>query len=142
LSTRHEPGAEIRVFSGSSGSATAPTKNYAPVTMIEARLAPDVRIQQELPAGYNAFVVVLEGDGEIGASMARVSAGQLAWLTPSEIESAVRITAGKKGLRVFVFAGQPLREPIAARGPFVMNTNEELEASFAEFRRTGERFGL
>jgi quercetin 2,3-dioxygenase len=35
-----------------------------------------------------------------------------------------------------------VREPIAARGPFVMNTAEELNAGFAEFRAQGEKFGL
>ena len=40
LPVRREPGVEVRVFSGTSGSATAPTRNYAPVTMVEVRLEP------------------------------------------------------------------------------------------------------
>jgi redox-sensitive bicupin YhaK (pirin superfamily) len=44
----------------------APTKNYTPVTMLEVRLEAKARIQQELPADNNAFLVVLEGDGLIG----------------------------------------------------------------------------
>jgi quercetin 2,3-dioxygenase len=45
-------------------------------------------------------------------------------------------------MRAMLFGGQPLREPVAARGPFVMNTPEELNAGFAEFRAQGARFGL
>jgi quercetin 2,3-dioxygenase len=142
IPARREPGAEIRVFSGASGTAVAQTTNYAPVTMVEARIESDIRIEQNLPDGYNAFIVVLDGSAKIGASATEVGAGQVAWLTRSEAESAVTIAAGKDGARAFVFAGQPLNEPVAARGPFVMNSKEELDAGFAEFRKTGDRFGL
>src|ERR1700682_2960936 len=66
LPLRREQGAEIRVFSGKSGGAIAPTNNYSPVTMLEVRLEAGARVRQELPADYNAFLVVLEGDGLIG----------------------------------------------------------------------------
>ncbi|RRD22381.1 pirin family protein [Brucellaceae bacterium VT-16-1752] len=142
MPVRRVPGAEIRVFSGASGSAVAPTTNYAPVTMVEARIEPNARIEQELPAGFNGFIVVVEGAARVGTSAADVQAGQVAWLTRNDAESAITIAAGKDGARAIVFAGQPLNEPVAARGPFVMNTKEELDAGFAELRRTGERFGL
>jgi redox-sensitive bicupin YhaK (pirin superfamily) len=45
-------------------------------------------------------------------------------------------------MRALLFAGKPLHELVAARGPFVMNSEAELAASFAEFRAQGERFGL
>ncbi|HEV2641817.1 MAG TPA: pirin-like C-terminal cupin domain-containing protein, partial [Candidatus Elarobacter sp.] len=112
------------------------------VTMVEIRLQPGATVEQDLPAGYNGFVVVIEGSGMIGSSSVSVAAGQVAWLTPSEDASVVSLTGGEKGLRAILFAGRPLREPVAARGPFVMNTDAELSAGFAEFRAQGERFGL
>jgi len=142
MPVRREPGAEIRIFSGSSGSVTSATQNYAPVTMVEVRLEPHARVEQDLPAGFNAFAVVLEGSGTVGASSAVVNAGQVAWLTPSDGPSTVTLAGREQELRALLFAGQPLREPVAARGPFVMNTDAELSASFAEFRARGERFGL
>ena len=60
---RREPGARVRVFSGSSGGVTAPTTNFTPVTMVEFRLEPGAWVRQDLPADYNALVVVLEGVG-------------------------------------------------------------------------------
>jgi redox-sensitive bicupin YhaK (pirin superfamily) len=139
---RHEPGAEIRVFSGASGSVKASTLNYTPVTMVEVRLEPHARVEQDLPDGFNAFVVMLEGGGTIGSSAAAVRAGQVAWLTQSSQASTVTLASGDQGMRMILYAGQPLREPVAAQGPFVMNTEAELYASFAEFRAQGERFGL
>jgi quercetin 2,3-dioxygenase len=137
---RREPGAEIRVYSGASGAVTAPTRNYAAVTMIEVRLQPGATIEQDLPPDYNAFVVVLAGAGEIGSST--VKAGQVAWLEHSDPASKVALLGGDQGVRVLLFAGKPLREPVAARGPFVMNTEDELKASFAAFGSQGDRFGL
>ena len=139
---RREPGAEVRVFSGSSAGVTAPTNNYTPVTMVEIRLQPGACVEQDLPSDYNGFIVILEGGGTIGTSATEARAGDVAWLTLSAEPSAVTLVGGVQGMRAMLFAGQPLHEPVAARGPFVMNTDAELAAGFAEFRAQGERFGL
>lgn len=139
---RREPGVEVRVFSGTSGAVSASTRNYTPVTMLEIRLEAGATLSQDLPPDFNAFAIVLEGGGSLGSSSAAVSAGDVAWLTRSEGPSTVTFTAGGERLRAFLFAGQPLREPVAARGPFVMNTERELDEGYAEFRAQGERFGL
>jgi quercetin 2,3-dioxygenase len=110
--------------------------------MVEIRLQPGAQAEQDLPADYNGFVVFLEGGGAIGSSSTPVAAGQVALLTPSEDANVVSFTGGEHGLRAILFTGRPLREPVAARGPFVMNTDEELNAGFAEFHTQGEKFGL
>src|SRR5271166_6226313 len=61
---RRQPGVEVRVFSGASGGVTGPTKNFVPVTMVEIRLDPGASVRQDLPADYNAVIVVLVGGGE------------------------------------------------------------------------------
>lgn len=139
---RREPGVEVRVFSGSSGSVTSPTLNYSPVTMVDIRLQPGARVEQDLPAGYNGFVVVVDGSGAVGALETETGRGAVAWLTPSAEPSTVTLIGGNQGLHALLYAGRPLREPVAARGPFVMNSEAELAAGFAEFRAQGARFGL
>lgn len=133
---RREPGAEIRVFSGKSGDAIAPTRNYAQVTMLELRLESAARVRQELPADYNAFLVVLEGDGSVGADQSPVRAGEVVWLTRTEDDalSEVEIAAGSAPLHALLYAGRPLREPVVARGPFVMNTEEEIRQAYLDYR--------
>jgi redox-sensitive bicupin YhaK (pirin superfamily) len=61
---------------------------------------------------------------------------QLGWLTRSEEpgSSEINITARGNAGRFLLFAGQPLREPIAFGGPFVMNTQAEIQQAFADFR--------
>lgn len=141
MPARREPGAEIRVFSGSSGGVTAPTKNFTPVTMVEIRLDPHASIRQDLPADFNAVVVVLEGAGAIGADAKTVAAGDVAWLTREEsaASSEVEIRSADKPMRALIYAGRPLREPVVAGGPFVMNTQAEIDQAYADYR--AGRFG-
>jgi redox-sensitive bicupin YhaK (pirin superfamily) len=138
---RREPGVEVRVFSGSSGGVTAPTTNFAPVTMVEFRLEPGAWVRQDMPADYNAVVVVLEGAGALGKEGAPVKAGDVAWLTRGEgaSPSEAAIQAGDKPLRALLYAGRPLREPVVAGGPFVMNTEAQIAEAYADYR--AGRFG-
>ncbi len=138
---RREPGVEVRVFSGASGGVTAPTKNYVPVTMVEVRLDPGASVRQDLPADYNAVIVVLEGEGPIGAEAKFVTAGDVAWLTRGDSGEAseVAVRAQDKPLRALLCAGRPLHEAVVARGPFVMNTEAEIEQAYADYR--AGRFG-
>jgi redox-sensitive bicupin YhaK (pirin superfamily) len=136
LPLRREQGGEVRVFSGRSGDVIAPTKNYSPVTMLEIRLEPGARIRQELPADYNAFLIVLQGDGLIGGDQLPAHAGDVVWLTRTDDDglSEVNIAGGTAPLRGLFFAGRPLREPVVARGPFVMNTEEQLRQASIDYR--------
>ncbi len=141
MPARREPGAEIRVFSGASGGVSAPTRNYVPVTMVEFRLDSGASVRQDLPADYNAVIVVLEGAGRVGAERTAVEAGDVAWLTRGEdaAPSEVEVAAGDKPLRALLYAGRPLHEPVVAGGPFVMNTQAEIEQAYADYR--AGRFG-
>jgi quercetin 2,3-dioxygenase len=143
LPVRRESGATARVYSGASGQVVASTKNYVPVTMAEFRLDPGARTSQELPGDYTAFFVVLEGEGRISADATLVRAGQVVWLTRTgeRRNSEVELTATTdKILRVLLFAGRPLREPVVARGPFVMNTEQQIRQAYADYQ--AGNFGL
>ncbi|WP_070156549.1 pirin family protein [Sphingobium phenoxybenzoativorans] len=139
---RHDPGVEARVYAGTSGAATAPYRTRTPVTVVDFQLQPHASAEQIVPQDWNAFVVVAEGDGRVGADEAAISEGQIGWTGWVESESLLTLVAGDRGMRVLFYAGLPIREPVYARGPFVMNELAEIEAAFAEYRRTGERFGL
>jgi quercetin 2,3-dioxygenase len=136
MPVRHEAGAQVRIYSGESGGATSPTLNHVPVTMLEVRLEPGASFSQRLPASDNAFVYALEGALKIGEGATRVQANQLAWLTRSDEpgSSQLTLTAVTSAVRLLLFSGSPLHEPIALGGPFVMNTQAEVQQAFADFR--------
>ncbi|WZB61989.1 pirin-like C-terminal cupin domain-containing protein [Achromobacter xylosoxidans] len=140
--TRELSRGEARVFSGASGEVRADTRNHASVTMVEVRLQPNANFQQDLPPDYNGFVVILEGAGVIGASATQVRAGQVAWLSHEDEASSVAFATLEEPMRAILFAGRPLREHVVAHGPFVMNSEAEIQAAFADFRRQGAHFGL
>jgi len=136
------PGAEIIVYSGTVGGLTATTRNHSKVLMTEIRLEPYSTFSQELPADYNGFMVILEGKGLVGSNTISVQSGDVAWLQHEAIESEVRVESKDQSLRAVMFAGKPLREPMVAKGPFVMNSEEEVRQAHFDFRAAGQTFGV
>ena len=127
---RGEPGADARVYSGSSGSVRATTHNYVPVTLIDLRLQPGARFDQELPDSCNGFLYVLEGNVSVGEERTRLTAGQVGWLADAPPNassvSSLRIAAGKNGARVVLYAGERQGIPIVLHGPFVAENRADL----------------
>lgn len=128
------PGVEVRVFSGRSAEIQGPALNYVPITMVELRLEPDSTITQDLPGSYNGFVYVIEGGSRFGRDRVEGHRDQTLWLERADgkNETTVVITASSR-LRALLLAGAPLNEPVVARGPFVMNTEEQIEQAYADF---------
>jgi quercetin 2,3-dioxygenase len=131
---REEDGALIRVYSGSSGNVVSNTLNYAPVTFVEMVLDSGSSIIQDLPGSYNGFIYVLEGNGTFGENKVEATKGQAMWLGSSDESkmSGIHVSANEK-LRLVLFAGEPLKEPVVARGPFVMNTEEEIRQAYRDY---------
>lgn len=136
MPVRREPGVEVRVFSGQSGSVSSSTLNHVPIIMLDVRIERGASFRQMLPATDNAFMYVLAGIPKIGEAGRLVPASQLAWLTRSERsgQSEVTLSAENTDARLLFFSGSPLREPIALGGPFVMNTEEEIQEAFVDFQ--------
>lgn len=127
---RQEAGVTVRVYSGQSGAAVAPTHNYVPVTMLDVELEAGASFEQELPASYNAFAYVLRGDAVLGESREAVREGQVAWLDRSDAErgnaSVFRIEGGAAGARVVLYAGEPQGAPLVTHGPFVGESRSDI----------------
>ena len=83
-----------------------------------------------LPDGHNAFVYVYEGEAAVGDPGEALARGRIGVLSAGETVDL----ASKVGARLILVAGKPLREPVAKYGPFVMNTQAELQQAFADFR--------
>jgi redox-sensitive bicupin YhaK (pirin superfamily) len=127
---RREPGVEALIYSGSSGSVRAMAHNYVPVTLIDLRLHPHARFEQQLPDSYNGFIYVLGGDVFVGRSGTRLNAGQVGWLAEPEPSvsnaASVHITAGREGARIVLYAGERQGVPIVQHGPFVGESRADI----------------
>jgi len=81
----------------------------------------------------NRFVLFYEGEGEIHVDQTPIEVNHLLDLDGNE---EIILKNGTSKSRILILEGEPINEPVVAYGPFVMNTEEELQASFAEYRRT------
>jgi len=132
LETR-ENGTTIRVISGTTDEGTrGPVENnWTRPTYMDVTLPAGVTFTQKLESSHNAFVYVIEGElqleGELSSTVAEKSLGILSH------GEQVLTQAGQDGARFLLIAGQPMNEPIARGGPFVMNTKAEVLQAFADF---------
>jgi quercetin 2,3-dioxygenase len=126
-------GVEVRILAGhSQGVAGAVQRDATAPLYLDIHLEPGAHFAQALPATHNAFVVVYRGALTVAGQ--RVERARMAILANSAGSDGVALQAGPQGARAILVAGQPLREPIAQYGPFVMNTREELMQAVDDFR--------
>ncbi len=124
-------GAVIRVVAGEAAGATGPVKGIVTDPLfIDVALPPGVAYSHGVSKGHSAFAYVFEGAAEIGG--ASVNSSALAAFSYDGDE--VNITAGPKGARFLLVAARKIGEPVARYGPFVMNTDKELEQAFDDYR--------
>lgn len=126
-------GVRVKVIAGEVAGAAGPvTDVMARPTFLDVALAPGGAFEHAVPAGHTALAYVIDGGGTFGDHGGQALAdGQLAVLGDGD---ALAAAAGPAGMRFLLFAGRPLREPVAWYGPVVMTTEEELETAFREYR--------
>jgi quercetin 2,3-dioxygenase len=130
-------GALLRLVAGELGGHRGPGSTYTPITMIHATVEPDARLRLSWPTAFNALAYVLAGQGTVGPDARPIRMGQLAAFGPGDaLTLAASRTQESRAPRldVLILGGQPIREPVAWYGPFVMNTPEELQQAFDDFR--------
>ncbi len=122
--------ARVRVLAGEyAGLRGVINDPHTQALYLDVTLAAGGVFTEPIPAGHNAFLYVFEGAAQTaGQALPRHS---LAALGAGE---GVEVTAGAEGARFILVAGRPLGEPIVQYGPFVMNTREEIEQAFADYR--------
>jgi len=98
---------------------------------IDVELPAGASFSQLLPAGHNAFIYTYRGEVSIGGKA--VPARSMAILANTAGADGVQVEAAEAS-RFILIAGQPLNEPIAQYGPFVMNTQEEIFQAVNDFR--------
>ena len=133
-------GVAVTVIAGESQGVTgAVTRQATDPLLLDLHLPAGARFEQPLPAGHNAFVYVYRGS--IGIADRSVPTQRMAILANDAWADGVVIEATTEApARALLVAGQPLREPIAQYGPFVMNTEREIYQALNDFRdgRLGE----
>jgi redox-sensitive bicupin YhaK (pirin superfamily) len=127
-----DSGVTVQVIAGTAhGVAGAVQRDGTEPLYLDIELPEGARFEQPLPAGHNAFVYVFRGEAVIAGK--GVPQTRMAILDNAEGADGVVIKASK-ATRLLLIAGRPLKEPIAQYGPFVMNTQAELQQAVEDFR--------
>jgi len=118
-------------FNGTKGSA----KTFTEINLFDIRLNNGDHLNFNVPATHNTALLVIEGAAEVNGE--NVSAHELMQFGSNGEEIEIRATENSV---LLLMSGEPIREPVAQYGPFVMNTHAELEEAFREFQEG--KFGV
>jgi redox-sensitive bicupin YhaK (pirin superfamily) len=138
LLTSADGGALLRVIAGSVDGHDGPGVTHTPITLVHATVSPGAQVRVPWRADFNALGYVLAGSGTVGAERRPVRMGQLAVFGPGPALTIAgdRMPEGPaQALDILLLGGEPIREPVAVNGPFVMNTRAELVQAYEDFQK-------
>jgi len=122
--------ARVRVIAGEALGARAIIDTLTPIVYQDWSLKPGADVTVPLLPEQQALVYVFEGAVRVGDQGSAVTDGQLAVLAGGD---GVRLRASESA-RLLLLAGVPLKEPVARYGPFVMNTQQEIQQAFRDYQ--------
>jgi redox-sensitive bicupin YhaK (pirin superfamily) len=120
----------VEVIAGRFGSTKGPASTFTPVNLMNAKLNKDGKAVFSFPSHYNTAMVVIEGTVKVNGSEAVANSFVLLANNGEEF-----VVEASEQSQILVLSGEPIHEPIAAHGPFVMNTREEIIQAVEDFNR-------
>jgi len=138
LFTSADAASLVRLIAGNIGEFRGPGSTHTPITIAHVSIPSGSRVVLPWQKDFNALVYVLAGHGTVGAGGARIAKGQLAVLGTGDVITLMGEGGDNEStdtMEVLLLGGQPINEPVAQYGPFVMNTREELVQAYEDFQR-------
>ena len=134
---KREDGTRIRVIAGTVDEVSGPVTGIAANPIyLDVFVPAHASFIQPIHLGHTAFAYVFEGEAKFAGDGkedgTKISHPRLVVLGGGDY---VKVVAGKAPVRFLLVSGKPLHEPIARYGPFVMNTEEEIEQTLQELRQ-------
>jgi redox-sensitive bicupin YhaK (pirin superfamily) len=133
---QHEDGVKIRVIAGEVDGVSGPVKEIvADPTYLDISIPPNKTFSQSIVRDHAAFAYIFEGavifESSDSSTGKQITHPRLVVFDDGDLISA---RASDQGVRFLLISGKPLNEPIARWGPFVMNTQAEIEQTLEELK--------
>lgn len=129
-------GGQVRVIAGAFDGANGPAKTFTPVNVWDVILKAGEKVELTVPEGHNTAVILRKGDASVNGSAKLNGEAKIAVLGREGDTVTIEATADSQ---LVLLSGEPINEPIASYGPFVMNTREEIMQAVDDYR--SGRFG-
>ena len=125
----------IEIIAGEYKNTKGPASTFTPIQVYNARLKKDAAVELNFPSNYNTGILVVEGSATINGEVVATDHFVLFKNDGEEIS----IEANEDAV-LLILSGEPIDEPIAQYGPFLMNTWEELETAISDVSKG--KFGV
>ena len=125
--------ATVKVIAGEALGVAARVETRTPILYFDVAVRPGGRVELDVPAAFNVAVYVYDGEARVGDGTVAPS-GTFALMGAADRVVLSRAADAPGDARALVLGGEPLNEPVARYGPFVMNTEAEIHQAIADFR--------
>jgi hypothetical protein len=121
-------GGVVNVIAGNFNQVSGPAKTYSPVNLFDIKLKKGAEVATRVTEGYNTALLVINGAVEVNGE----KASEHSFVLFKNEGDEISIKASEDSV-LLLLSGEPINEPIASYGPFVMNTQEEIYTAIEEF---------
>ena len=125
-------GSRVKIICGKVGEEKGPVNDIiSSPQYLDVFVAPDGEYVHSTAGGHRVIAYVFEGEGHFSTSRQKFIGPESVILFDQGEE--MKVQSGTRGVRFLLMSGQPINEPIAWKGPIVMNTDKELDIAFKEY---------
>ncbi len=128
-------GGVVKVIAGNLDNVKGSASTFTEMNVFDIRLNQNGEMTTDIPAMHNTAILVVEGSAEVNGQRAE----KHNFVLFKNEGEAITIKANEKSV-LLLLSGEPINEPIAQYGPFVMNTQQELQETFREYE--SGKFGV
>jgi len=123
---------QVKVIAGESMGTKAVIDTKIPIIYLHFKLQPNATFTQNIPQNYNAFAYVIKGNAFFGSEKTLAKKNQAVFF--DQKGENVVLSSHNDSAEVLLIAGMPINEPVKRYGPFVMNTDEELQQAITDYQ--------